>query len=143
MGVAPTIQTTVWATAGQRYNPQDKKYDNEPFLKWLVNVTSRPNSELPHVFTISYQDFEDTLTPAFMDRVSDEIARLAIRGITVSTGSGDWGVGCTADANFRGDFPSSSPYVVSVGATTFTGDQASVQAGAEVGIHFMMHYDTL
>eukprot|EP01051_Picozoa_sp_SAG22_P001589 SAG22_NODE_64_length_23238_cov_83.185566_2_plen_276_part_00 len=99
-----------------------------------MNVTA--TKTVPHVFTISYQDFEDTLTPAFMDRVSDEIAGLAARGTTVTTGSGDWGVGCTADGVFRGDFPSSSPYVVSVGATTFTGAQSTVQPGAEVGIHF-------
>jgi hypothetical protein len=42
-------------------------------------------------------------------QVSTEVASLGIRGTTVVTGSGDWGVGCSKDSTFRGDFPSSSP----------------------------------
>jgi len=47
------------------------------------------------------------------------------RGLTFVTGSGDWGVGCTdppsntmgrANCNiFTADFPSSSPYLTSLG----------------------------
>lgn len=130
-GVAPTIPTTVWATTGQRYNPSDRRYDNEPFLKWLLNVTGAPDDSVPNIFTISYQDYEDSLSSSFMQRVSDEFGALAVRGITVTTGSGDWGVGCADGSTsgplkqgmFRADFPSSSPYVLSVGATTFCGNQ--------------------
>jgi len=134
MGVAPTIPTTVWATAGQRFDPCDGKYDNEPFLKWLVNVSATPH--IPNIFSISFQDFEDGLSVDFMDRVSNEFGTLAARGTTVVTGSGDWGTGCLADGLFRADFPSSSPYVVSVGATTFSDEFPTPTPGAEVGIHF-------
>ena len=51
-----------------------------------------------------------------MDRVSVELAKLGTMGITVVTGSGDWGVGCDdKTGKFRPDFPSSSPYIVSTG----------------------------
>lgn len=81
------------------------------------------------------------MAPAFMTRLNTEFAQLAMRGTTLVTGSGDWGVGCTthvrgytvsthrngsgqAAGMFRADFPSSSPYVVSVGATTFPAQPA-------------------
>jgi len=143
-GVAPTIPTTVWATAGQRYDPSSGKYDNEPFLTWLQNVSATPNDQIPNVFTISYQDYEDSLEHSFMSRVSDDFAALTVRGVTITTGSGDWGVGCADGIHsgalkagmFRADFPSSSPYVLSVGATTFSGGQSSVKRGAEQGVTF-------
>jgi hypothetical protein len=47
---------------GQIYNPGDNKYDNEPWLKWLVDVSN--TSQIPNVFTMSYQDLEPTLTAA-------------------------------------------------------------------------------
>ena len=37
---------------------------------------------------------------------------------------------------FRADFPSSSPYVVSVGATTFRANQQPPLVGQEVGVTF-------
>jgi subtilase family serine protease len=53
-----------------------------------------------------------------MGRVSTEFAKLGALGITIVTGSGDWGTGCAANGHYRSDFPSSSPYIVSTGATT-------------------------
>ena len=63
MGVSPQVPTHVWATAGQRFNPGDGRYDNEPFLKWVVNVSSDTTGPIPNIFSISYQDYEDTLVP--------------------------------------------------------------------------------
>ena len=135
MGVCPTVPTVVWATAGQTYDGDDHKYDNEPFLKWVVNVSSTP-PPIPNIFSLSYQDFEDGVDQAYMLRLNTEFAALAMRGTTLVTGSGDWGVGCApATAVFQSDFPSSSPYVVSTGATTFPPGQPAV-AGTEVGIGF-------
>lgn len=72
-----------------------------------------------------------------MDRLNTEFAALAMRGTTLVTGSGDWGTGCDkADhTSYRADFPSSSPYVVSTGATTFAEGSAAVM-GKEVGVGF-------
>jgi tripeptidyl-peptidase-1 len=142
-GVAPRIPATVWATAGQRYDPGDGKYDNEPFLTWIMNVSAVETP--PNVFSISYQDYEDTLSLSFMNRLNTEFARLAMRGVTLVTGSGDWGVGCSSEApngtkkqplRYRADFPSSSPYVVSVGATTFPPDPFTPTIGEEIAVGF-------
>lgn len=134
-GVSPDVDTVVWATAGQTWDPGDNKYDNEPFLKWVMNV-SATRGRIPNIFSISYQDFEDTLPAEVMTRLNHEFAALAMRGTTLVTGSGDWGVGCAADGRtFRADFPSSSPYVLSTGATTFAAG-VSPTKGAEVGITF-------
>eukprot|EP00937_MAST-01D_sp_MAST-1D-sp2_P003047 g3047.t1 len=128
-GVANGTETLVWSTAGERPG------GNEPFLTWLnalfQNATGAP---LPRVFSISYQDYEDTVSAAFMSRVSVEFAKLGTMGVTVVTGSGDWGVGCSPAGRFRPDFPSSSPYIVSTGATTLAGDGGA--ADAEVGVAF-------
>lgn len=34
-GVCPGVSQHVWATAGQRFDPDDGQFDNEPFLKWV------------------------------------------------------------------------------------------------------------
>lgn len=138
MGVSPSIPTLVWASFGQRYDPADGKYDNEPFLKWAVNV-SATKGPIPYIFSLSYQDFEDSLSAAYMTRLNTEFAGLAMRGTTIVTGSGDWGVGCAPTTKkFQADFTSSSPYVVSVGATTFPGTPGHITPtpGTEVGIGF-------
>jgi subtilase family serine protease len=90
------------------FSPQHCRYDNEPFLKWIVNV-SATKGPIPYIFSISYQDYENSLSPDFMTRLNTEFAALAMRGTTLVTGSGDWGVGCSVDAKFQSDFPSSSP----------------------------------
>jgi tripeptidyl-peptidase-1 len=81
---------------------------------------------VPYVFSISYQDFENTVTPEYATRVSVEFMKGNARGLTFVTGSGDWGVGCTnsPDAElqvncniFTADFPSSSPYLTSLGTS--------------------------
>ena len=60
MGVAAGVKTEVWATAGQQFDRDDQKYDNEPFLSWVVAVLAAP-PPIPAVFSLSYQDFEDSL----------------------------------------------------------------------------------
>ena len=72
-----------------------------------------------------------------MDRLNTEFAALAMRGTTLVTGSGDWGTGCdkTDNRTYRADFPSSSPYVVSTGATTFPAGGGAIK-GTEVGVTF-------
>ena len=52
-----------------------------------------------------------------MEHVNTEFAGITARGITLCSGSGDWGTQCTSDcSSFVSDFTSSSPYVLSAGA---------------------------
>eukprot|EP00771_Trimastix_marina_P004212 gnl/Trimastix_PCT/959.p2 GENE.gnl/Trimastix_PCT/959~~gnl/Trimastix_PCT/959.p2 ORF type:complete len:569 (-),score=176.49 gnl/Trimastix_PCT/959:702-2207(-) len=114
MGVAPGVRTWVWNTAGRQEG-------QEPFLRWLHDVST--NATVPMLFSISYQDLEDTLSRSYMARVSREFQKAAVRGITLLTGSGDWGTQCTKTCDrFRPDFPSSSPFITSLGATQYTWD---------------------
>ena len=60
-------------------------------------------------------------TPEYIQRTSLEFLKLATKGVTVVVSSGDDGVlgnakGCT-DQTFDPQFPASSPYVLTVGAT--------------------------
>jgi tripeptidyl-peptidase-1 len=131
VGIPGNIRTWVWSTAGQR------PFGNEPFLDFLMNVSA--TATVPYVFSISYQDFENTVTPEYATRVSVEFMKGNARGLTFVTGSGDWGVGCTnsPDAElqvncniFTADFPSSSPYLTSLGATYLT------SSGTEKAVSF-------
>ena len=121
-----------WSTPGE----QPGNPSCEPYLKWLGDVAAE--ERIPDVFSMSYQDYEHTTSPIYMERVSDELAKLGLRGTTVITGSGDWGVGCNANATrFLPDFPSSSPYIVSAGSTTFctntTGPECSLSGVYPMG----------
>ena len=58
----------------------------------------------------------------------------SLEGVTFITGSGDWGVGCEVESEctrFTSDFPSSSPYVISTGATTYSEGNKE-----EIGVSF-------
>lgn len=124
-GIPGNIRTWVYSTPGTRPG------DNEPFLKWIMELESE--QETPYVFSISYQDLEYTVDPDYASRVCDEIAKLSAHGRTFVTGSGDWGVGCRDSDHcniFTSDFPSSCPYIVSLGATRIS------SSSAEVGVDF-------
>eukprot|EP00003_Mantamonas_plastica_P016728 TRINITY_DN2797_c0_g1_i1.p1 TRINITY_DN2797_c0_g1~~TRINITY_DN2797_c0_g1_i1.p1 ORF type:complete len:577 (-),score=172.75 TRINITY_DN2797_c0_g1_i1:76-1806(-) len=122
-GVARFTDTWIWSTPGTN------AYNQEPFLVWLSAVFGR--SDAPTVFSISYQDLEDTLSVEYMLHVNQEFIKASAIGKSLFTGSGDWGTQCTSDGKrFRADFPSSSPYIISAGATQFlqnhVGDEGAV-----------------
>ena len=54
-----------------------------------------------------------------MHRVNIEFMKLGVRGVSVITSSGDDGAGCINKTKFVPHFPTSSPYVTSVGGTRF------------------------
>jgi len=104
-------------------------------MKWLSNLST--SSELPWVFSISYQDLEYSVSKDYASRVNAEFMKHSAQGRTFVTGSGDWGVGCRDSKHckvFTADFTSSSPYVTSLGATRIAG--VSNGNYSEVGIDF-------
>ena len=68
-----------------------------------------------------------------MTRVSDEFAKMGVRGISLLFASGDSGAGCdTTGKAFAPSFPASSPYVTAVGGTALSradGEDASYISG--------------
>ncbi|XP_073517305.1 tripeptidyl-peptidase 1 [Phyllobates terribilis] len=114
MSMGANISTWVFSNPG-RHESQ------EPFLDWLLLLSNM--SSLPWVHTISYGDDEDSLSLAFMQRINVEFMKAAARGLSILFASGDDGAGCrqvSKDKNvFRPSFPASSPYVTTVGGTSF------------------------
>ncbi|XP_026195627.1 tripeptidyl-peptidase 1 [Anabas testudineus] len=114
MSTGANISTWVFTNPG-RHESQ------EPFLQWMVLLSNM--SDLPWVHTISYGDDEDSLSAAYMTRINTEFMKAGVRGISLLFASGDSGAGCRhvgKDQNcFRPSFPASSPYVTTVGGTSF------------------------
>ncbi|XP_063162155.1 tripeptidyl-peptidase 1 [Candoia aspera] len=124
MSMGANISTWVFSNAG-RHESQ------EPFLEWLVLLSN--TSMLPWVHSVSYGDDEDSLSRAYLERVNTEFVKAAARGISILFASGDSGAGCRAvsggEHTFRPSFPASSPFVTTVGGTSF---QQPFLVGAEV-----------
>uniref|UniRef100_UPI00358E5A33 tripeptidyl-peptidase 1 n=1 Tax=Myxine glutinosa TaxID=7769 RepID=UPI00358E5A33 len=115
MSTGANVSTWFWSTPGLREG-------QEPFLQWLVALSNM--SSLPWVHSISYGDDEDSLSAVYMQRVNREFMKAGLRGLTLLFASGDNGAGCkemSKERNvFRPSFPASSPYVTTVGGTTFS-----------------------
>ncbi|XP_015745902.1 tripeptidyl-peptidase 1 [Python bivittatus] len=124
MSTGANISTWVFSNAG-RHESQ------EPFLEWLLLLSN--TSALPWVHSVSYGDDEDSLSRAYMQRVNTEFMKAAARGVSILFASGDSGAGCRAVSGgqhvFRPSFPASSPFVTTVGGTSF---QQPFLVGAEV-----------
>ncbi|XP_051942172.1 tripeptidyl-peptidase 1 [Hippocampus zosterae] len=114
MSTGANIPTWVFTNPG-RHESQ------EPFLRWVVLLSNM--SDLPWVHTISYGDDEDSLSTAYMQRINTEFMKAGVRGLSLLFASGDSGAGCWHIAkeqnSFRPSFPASSPYVTTVGGTSF------------------------
>lgn len=122
---------TSWSTAGAPPfipDADSKPYTEiEPYLAWLDYVLAQ--DLIPQVISNSYADDEQTVPPAYAHAVCAKFAQLAARGVSVLTGSGDGGVGgvmpgghCLSNEDnktvqFIPLFPSTCPYVTSVGGT--------------------------
>ncbi|KAF7186848.1 Tripeptidyl-peptidase SED2 [Pseudocercospora fuligena] len=104
--------------------PNANKSSNEPYLEWLLYMRSLPNNRLPHTVSISYDENEQSVPEAYRQRVCRMFGELGARGVSVLISSGDSGVGSACQTNdgknttrFLPNFPSSCPYVTSVGGT--------------------------
>lgn len=112
---------------------------NEPYLAWLEHLLSQPDDELARVISTSYDDDEQTVPRSYATRVCNDMAQLGARGVSLLFASGDEGVGfsgcCSSNdgtnrSSFLPEFPSSCPFVTSVGATmNFTPEVVAVKEG--------------
>ena len=97
---------------------------NEPYLTWITYVEGQ--EFVPQVISTSYDDDEQTVPPSYATRVCQEFGKFGVLGHSLLFASGDSGVGpaggCisndgTNKTEFIPEFPSSCPYITSVGAT--------------------------
>jgi tripeptidyl-peptidase-1 len=127
LGIAWPTPVTAWSTGGSppffpdAFTPTDT---NEPYLTWLNWALNQ--SSLPSVFSVSYGDTEQSVPYSYATTVCGAFAQLGVRGITVFFGSGDEGVGhngsCLTNdgkntSSFLASFPSTCPYITTVGGT--------------------------
>lgn len=133
-GIPEYATTWVWSTNGTIAN------GNEPWLVFLNDMvtylrTPGGDTNFPSVFSMSYQDLEFTVSRPYAIAVCQMFQKLTMTGLTFVTGSGDWGVGCQSQqgascTRFTADFPSSCPYVTSLGGTYVNAN------GVEVNVDF-------
>ena len=88
----------------------------EDFLSWMVQQVNTTDS--PWVHSVSYGDDESSIASDYIQRVDNEFMKFGVSGRTVLFASGDSGVGCTGALKFTPNWPTSSPYITSVGGTT-------------------------
>lgn len=110
LSIGNNITTWFWSTAG-RHEQQ------EPFLQWLIDLSN--TDKPPLVNSASYSDKEASLDPDYMRRVNTEFMKAGVRGLTLLFASGDDGAGCKDNKRFEPQFPSSSPYITTIGGTAF------------------------
>lgn len=110
-----------------------------PFLEYLISQES-----VPQVLSVSYSDDEQAIPLSYANRVCDLFMQLTSRGVSVLVASGDGGeagtgtsdLGCYANDGFSNKtqfiptFPSSCPYVTSVGATAAYSTVAGIEFSA-------------
>lgn len=129
LGIAWPTPLQIYSTGGEppwipdTWTPTDS---NEPYLAWLDHILSQPDHLLPSVISSSHGDSEQSVPKDYAIQVCNALAQLTARGVTVVFSSGDTGVGksgtCISNdgrnaQTFLPLFPSTCPYVLSVGGT--------------------------
>jgi len=110
MGLAPGVPA--WAFMRGPFDLTD----------WALNVSSTEGA--PKVHSISYGSKETAFELADMQRDNTEFMKLGAQGFTILVASGDSGTGHSGLFRCKGfapNYPSTSPYVTSVGGTYITG----------------------
>lgn len=127
LGIGYPTPLTAFTTGGSPpYIPDayTTSNTNEPYLTWVQYVLN--SSDIPQVISTSYDDDEQTVPLSYATTVCKLFAQLGARGVSLLFASGDDGVGpdgyCYSNdgkntSMFIPEFPSSCPYVTSVGAT--------------------------
>jgi tripeptidyl-peptidase I len=109
MGLAQNVPTTLWYDGNE----------TELFLDWIIQLENSENP--PLVNSISYCEYEDTVSYTELDGFNSEAMKLGLRGVSLLAASGDWGItgylNDAADCGYYSLYPASSPFVTSVGGT--------------------------
>jgi tripeptidyl-peptidase-1 len=111
MAVAQGVPTWYWFVEG----------NVEPFVEWINAVNNLDSPPLVH--SISYGDYENSEKPGQLKAFNTAAQKLGLRGVTIIVASGDDGAvnynvrNNTGACGYFPSFPSSSPFVTSVGAT--------------------------
>ncbi|CAK0906073.1 unnamed protein product [Prorocentrum cordatum] len=92
-----------------------------PFLEFITHISSMATP--PGSVSISYGSYEHEMDHAVMDHFATEAMKLGAQGVSILSASGDDGVAGyrarndTSKCRYTATFPSSCPWVTSVGGT--------------------------
>jgi len=114
VGVSQGVPT--WFISG-------KEDTQTPFLDWISQQSSDPNSPLVHSVSWGTPEYEYPT----VQRLNTDLAKFGVTGRSVLFASGDGGAGCH-DNKYTTNFPAASPYVTSVGGTAIPLFESVVQA---------------
>ena len=113
--------------------------EQEDFLSWIVNQVNTTDS--PWVHSASYGDVESSIDSDYIQRVDNEFMKFGISGRTVLFASGDSGTSCEGlIGQFTPEWPTSSPYVTSVGGTISLSQVWSLGGGGFSNVFPMPDY---
>ena len=87
----------------------------DSWTKLVLNLSD----SAPLVHSVSYGTPEDFYPHSYLERTNADLMKIAMSGRSVLIASGDSGVGCY-QGTYQPVFPTSSPYVTSVGGTNRT-----------------------
>jgi tripeptidyl-peptidase-1 len=111
-GTAGNIESEFW---GYKGNSPDNP-ENEPFMKWLTQLSQTGDVDVPKLFSTSYGEDEKSWSYDAASRLNTEFMKAGARGISLLYASGDEGGNCK-DGKYVPEGPGSSPYVTAVGGT--------------------------
>jgi tripeptidyl-peptidase-1 len=115
--------------------------------RWVNHVLAQP--DLPQVISTSYGDDEQTVPFSYATAVCNGFAQLGARGISLFFGSGDSGVGTPGDcvandgsnkSTFLATFPSTCPFITSVGATKLIPEVVAIDGSFASGGGFSRYF---
>jgi len=111
-GMAGNVASEFWGYSGR--SPDNTA--NEPFMKWLTQMSSTSDADVPKIFSTSYGEDEGAWSLAAATRLNAEFQKAGVRGISLLFAAGDEGANCKG-GKFVPEGPGSSPYVTAVGGT--------------------------
>lgn len=114
-GVAGNIESEFWGFAGK----SSDNVANEPFMKWLAEMSNTSDADVPKIFSTSYGEDENSWSYPAAQRLNVEFQKAGARGISLLYAAGDEGANCKG-SKFVPEGPGSSPYVTAVGGTKGT-----------------------
>jgi tripeptidyl-peptidase-1 len=128
-GISGNVDSEFWGFAGR--SPDNA--ENEPFMKWLAQVSSTGDDTIPKIFSTSYGEDENSWSLEAATRLNTEFQKAGARGISLLYASGDEGANCKS-GKFVPEGPGSSPYVTSVGGTEPSGSWPAPGGETAVGL---------
>ena len=108
-----------WMMSMSPLSPTTNYYTNLHFLFWLIELANTVKPAL--VYSISYGSPELGYPASYRSAFTTYAIKLGTMGVTILTASGDDGAnsyGGGGSCGYSPEFPSTSPYVTAVGATS-------------------------